>query len=220
MKNMNCKIDTKLKYLYLQTSVLFFLLCFFCNATAQTLKNSSYQKQQDSIRAILLNRTTNKTIANSVFQELYIRENVKLHNHHLHFNIYLDLHYWDCGAPDLYYHLLSFKLHEKQIDKLPKRLQIIETKYEGEKMYKPKKINFELLASNKTYLIYHCEKYRKTIFIFKTNGKTGMPFYYFQKLTRKTLLTMNVYKIIENSNEDEEAPWHSRQLQEEYDVFL
>ncbi len=203
--------------------IFYFIIALFCCSEisfGQTEKKSNFEKEQDSLRTILIHRKENKDILNSVFQELYIRDNLEIKGEIIIFNIYLDLHFWDCGAPDIFTHHLNFNINKKQINNLPKRLLITETKIEKEKKDLNKKIEFELLCSKNDYFIYHSEKFRKTLIVFKSDKKSGTSLYYFQKLNRKKILNTSIDKIVEDGYNDVDAPWHSRQLQLDYDNFL
>ena len=201
-------------------SLFLTLLLSTVSAHCQTTEHSSYKREQDSIRILLMSRKEDKQVLNSVFQELYIRDNVTIADDKLYFDIHLDLHFWDCGAPDMYTHLLQFYIQKNQVSKLPQKLRIRETKIEDGKRSIATNINFELLQSSNDYLIYHAEKLKKTLIIFKSDEKTGTFLYYFQNLTMKKIMTTPVYQIIENGYNESRAPWHSVQLQMDYDIFL
>ena len=189
-------------------------------SVGQSIEPSNFEKEQDSLRIVLVQKKENKALANSVFQELYIRDNIKIKSHSIFFYIQLDLHFWDCGAPDSYSHLLNFSIPLDKINNLPKKLFITETKIEPDKKNKVQVIEFELLQSNVAYCIFHSEKYRKSLIVFKSGKKTGTSLYYFQNLSRKKIRSTPIYKLIENGYKEDDAPWHSKQLQIEYESFL
>lgn len=194
--------------------------CCYGISFGQTVENLKFEKEQDSLRIVLLNKKENKKLSNSVFQELYIRDIVNIQSDKLLFDVNLDLHFWDCGAPDSYSHILSFTLKINQIHNLPKKLLVTETEIENEQKSLAKVIEFELLHSKKDFLVYHSEKFKKTLVIFKTDKASGTSLYYFQNLSREKIVSTSIYKIVEDGMNDEDAPWHSTRLAMDYEYFL
>lgn len=188
---------------------------FISQAQHEQGQPSLYEKAQDSLRQVLLTRKENSMLKNSVFQELYLRNQVELKNKTAHFDLFLDLHEWDCGAPDNYGHSLTFQLSLNEITHLPKQLIIKVTKDE-----KQHTIKLNLIRSDKEYVIYHAEKRHNTLIIFKNNKKVETALYYFQNLQLKDILHKNAYQLIEEGQENEEAPWRSTVLSYDYESFL
>ena len=83
------RMKNYIRYLFL---VAVLLTCAE-NSVGQSIEPSNFEKEQDSLRIVLVQKKENKALANSVFQELYIRDNIKIKSHSIFFYIQLDLQF-------------------------------------------------------------------------------------------------------------------------------
>ena len=87
--------------------IFYFIIALFCCSEisfGQTEKKSNFEKEQDSLRTILIHRKENKDILNSVFQELYIRDNLEIKGENLLFkfklnNYFTQINEFDSNGP-------------------------------------------------------------------------------------------------------------------------
>jgi hypothetical protein len=181
---------------------------------------AQYSKTQDSLRNVLLSNKPDEQIKQSVFQELYIRNVINVTNNVLLFTIHLNLHAWDCGASDDYSNTLTFTIQKEQLNTIPNKLTISE-KTHGEKIKTTTtQVKLELIKQRTDFIIYHNEKMRKTLIIFKNIDKVGTALYYFQNLAKSTLQKKDVYAIIKEATDSDDAPFRAHVLQEPYEHFL
>ena len=85
-----------------------------------------WQMHQDSLRTVLLHSKENKLLKESILQEIYIRDVVKIKQNMLHFFIPLDMHGFSCMAPDCYSTDLSFEFPLKDKLVFPEEIVIAE----------------------------------------------------------------------------------------------
>jgi len=167
-----------------------------------------WEKYEDSLRNEILNRKENNILKQSFLQEMYIRNVVTVLNGNLFFIIPFDLHSRDCIAPDCYRTDVSFGFKLGNTLRFPEKLQFKEHEHGCVDNETTISDFFQLKELSANYVIYHSAKYKRTLVLFRINNKSGAYAFYFTKVGPDKISGKNVYKIMENYNEEDENSIH------------
>ena len=161
-----------------------------------------WEKHEDFLRNEILNHKDNKTLKESFLQEMYIRNVVRVLKDSVLVNIPFNLHGPDCGAPDCYSTDISFGFRFSDTLAFPKDIQFQE--YEHGCVDKEKRLTgrFKLIEQTNRYIIYHSINYKRTLVLFSSNKENGTTAYYFTGIGRNNINGKNVYKIVEDYDEE------------------
>ena len=178
------------------------------NDTKHTVADTNFiawQKYQDTLRNEILKRKENNILKQSFLQEMYIRNVVRILNDSLFFLISFDLHGRDCIAPDCYQTDVSFRFKFVDSLRFPEQLQFQEHEH-GCVDNETKVVgSFQLKELGPNHVIYHSNKYRRTLVLFRTNKESGTSAFYFTKVGPDRINGKNVYKITDEYNEEDKS---------------
>ncbi|WP_144038382.1 hypothetical protein [Soonwooa buanensis] len=181
-------------------------------------------QNQDSLRTIVLKSKPNKILKESFLQELYIRNAVNVKNDEIVGNITFNLHGPDCGAPDCFSNDVSFKMKLTNPFKFPKTLKITEQEdgcIEKKHQYKD---TFVLVEESENFVLYHSNKLKKSLILFRNYKDFGSAAFYFANVSKNQITENNLKTLIENYNDDDSKsvyPFSSWSLDTpDYQTFL
>ena len=165
---------------------------------------NNWEKYQDSLRNVILNRKKNKVLKESFLQEMYIRNVATISNDTVTLNIPFDVHGPDCGAPDCYSTDISFsfKLGDKLI--FPNNIKFFEDEHGCVEKEQKFSGDFKLLEETTDHVIYYSEKHKRTLVLFSSNKENGTTAFYFTGLSENRINGQNVYNITKEYNDEDE----------------
>jgi len=194
------------------------------NSKPKALTTDEWQKQEDSLRNVILQKRDNKILKESFLQELYIRNAVSVSKDSLFFRIPFDLHGCDCIAPDCYSTNVSFGFRFRDSLLFPQLLPFEELEEGCIDKKSHLTGNLKLIEQSDNHVIYHSTRFRRTLVLFRSNQASGTTAYYFTKIGQNRINGKNVYTIIKEHNEEDKnsiCPFMSWKLStNEYENFL
>jgi len=182
-----------------------------------------WEAYQDSLRTELVKSKSPNFLIGSLLEELYIRNLVSVSYRELTFNIPLDLHGFDCGAPDCYSTDLSFSFpHDHQLS-FPDELSY--------NIYEHGCVDSELRTSRTLKLVEHGDNF---VNYYSTDQQSNLVIigkderqeyvYYFSEVELNEIKASLINELLDNFPEDEPTespPYRSTQLlTKEYEQFL
>jgi hypothetical protein len=182
-----------------------------------------WEKQEDSLRNVILGKKENKVLKESFLREMYIRNIVNVSRDSLFVTIPFNLHGPDCGAPDCYTTDISFSFKLDDTLIFPKNIQFRE--YEHGCVDKEIKLSgsFQLVEETEKHIIYYSTKHKRTLVLFSSNKENGTTAFYFTGVGLNRINGQNVYTIMNDYKEDKDSiyPFTSWVLTtSEYENFL
>jgi len=194
------------------------------NSKPKALTTDEWQKQEDSLRNVILQKRDNKILKESFLQELYIRNAVSVSKDSLFFRIPFDLHGCDCIAPDCYSTNVSFGFRFRDSLLFPQLLPFEELEEGCIDKKSHLTGNLKLIEQSDNHVIYHSTRFRRTLVLFRSNQASGTTAYYFTKIGQNRINGKNVYTIMKEHNEEDKnsiCPFMSwKLLTNEYENFL
>ena len=188
------------------------------------LMMAEWEKHEDSLRNVILERKENIVLKESFMQEMYIRDVVKVSNDNLFIIIHFDLHGPDCGAPDCYTNEVSFSFRLGDTLIFPQKLQFREHLHGCVSKEERLTGDFELIEQTDRHIIYYSAAHKRTLVLFSSNKECGTTAYYFTDIKHNRVNGDNLYNITKDYNEEDENaiyPFTSSALTiNEYEVFL
>ncbi|HEX6180963.1 MAG TPA: hypothetical protein VFZ47_06925, partial [Chitinophagaceae bacterium] len=129
----------------------------------------------------------------------------------------------DCAAPDCYSTDISF--HFKLGDTLifPQQVQFQEREHGCVKKITNLAGGFQLIEQTDRHVIYHSNKYKRTLVLFRSNKESGTFAYFFKEVDQHRINGENLYKIVKDYNEEDKNsiyPFTSWILSADYEKFL
>ena len=183
-----------------------------------------WENYQDSLRTEILKSKSNKVLKESFFQEMYIRNVVRILNDSLFVTIPFNLHGPDCGAPDCYSTDVSFSIKLDDTLIFPETLQFQEHEYGCVDNESKLSGVFQLVEQTNRHVIYHSTKQKRTLVLFSIDKESGTIAYYFTGVGHNRINGKNVYNFMPEFNEEETNsiyPYTSWVLTtKEYENFL
>ena len=187
------------------------------------LERIDWEAYQDSLRTELVKLKSNNFLIGSLLEELYIRNLVSDSHRELTFNIPLDLHGFDCGAPDCFSSDLTFSFpHDHQLV-FPENVSFT--------MHEHGCVESELQTSGTMKLVehggnsvnYYSEEHRSNLVIIG-NDERKEYVYYFTDVQPDSIKANFISKLISEFPEDDPsaiAPYRSTtMIAKEYERFL
>ena len=181
----------------------------------------TFEKNQDSLRTLLLNSKPNENLKSSILQELYIRGLVNQKNDKIKFELPFNLHGFDCGAPDCYSTDITFEITAKKPIEFPKTINfnLLEHGCGIEKEISEDGI-FELVEQSPKYVNYYSKKQQSNLVILGEKREL----YYFPNTKPNSIKAELIDKIFDEYNEEDEnaiVPYQSTNNDNnEYDNFI
>ena len=169
----------------------------------------TFEETQDSLRKKLLNSKPNENLKSSILQELYIRGLVNQVDDKINFELFFNLHGFDCGAPDCYSTDITFNIPVKKPIEFPRKINFKQKEHgcgiENEILEYG---TFELTEQTRKYVNYYSKKQKSNLIIIADKRKL----YYFTDQKLNAIKVDSIDKMFEEYNEkdiEEIAPFQS-----------
>lgn len=191
---------------YLKIIIVSLLYLYWTQARAQYHSDSMVSetdikfhiKHQDSLRNSIIKNKSRLDIANSVLQELYVRNAIELRKDSIFFQLNFDIHSAACLAPDGYTHKLNFAIPDKIPMQFPTNISVVQT-LDSFDVHKKTELWFQLVSQTDTCIVYHSETNKLTLVIYK--NCIGAQYFNFMSLVE--MEKEGILKIIEKSATNE-----------------
>lgn len=152
---------------------------------------TSWEKSQDSLRQVVLNRKENTILKESFLQEFYIRNVLRIDKEKVILNIPFNLHGLGCMAPDCYSTdvILSLSLSDSLV--FPRLVEFEE--YEHGCVEQESKLvgQFQLKEKNNKRIIYSSNDPQRHLMLLSNESERGIAYYFYdielEKITNKNL---------------------------------
>ncbi|UKN02449.1 hypothetical protein K6119_02800 [Paracrocinitomix mangrovi] len=175
--------------------------------------DTDYQKEQDSLRKVLMELKESTALKESILQELYLRSNAEIEGDLVKVGIDFNLHGFDCGAPDCYSTSLSFSFPQSELKQMPDKIEVTisETGCVDKEYNTISK--FHKKAFQKEFVIYGNNK-NQYLVIYNYDPEIVDYALFFDNLDTQPTKenAMHVLSLFEESEEYEDVPYRSRNL--------
>ena len=172
----------------------------------------SWEEQQLTLRAQILDDLENTILKESFLQEMYIRHVAKLSRDTVYIDIGFDLHGNDCGAFDCYSTDVSFSIILKGSFQFPQTLPFKEDEYGCVQEETHISGIFKLEDSSINHVKYVSTEHKRTLVLFRDNSLHYGLAYYFNGIDPERVDVENLDKLLlrlEEPDENELYPYQS-----------
>ena len=158
----------------------------------------TFEETQDYLRKQLLNSKPNENLKSSILQELYIRGLVNQVEDKIKFELFFNLHGFDCGAPDCYSTDITFSIPIKKPIEFPRKINFSQKEHGcGIENDILEYGTFELIEQSSEYVNYYSKKQKSNLIIIADKRKL----YYFPDTKPNSIKVNLIDKLFEDYDE-------------------